>query len=185
MKRKVMPVKEFKGKKINIRSLDTADLKRAKDFQCFINSLIGEDAKLLINRKQSLKDEKEWIKGETKNIKAKKTLCLVAESEGKIIANANISLEKYRKAHIGEFGICIKNGWRGMGLGGYLMARIIEMAKKDLKPKPKFIKLGVFANNKPAIGLYEKMGFRAVSRVPKQFQYKGKLIDEIVMLLRL
>ena len=71
------------------------------------------------------------------------------------------------------------------GLGYLEDIEIIKLAKKDLKPKPKIIRLGVFPTNKPAISLYKKLGFKKVARVPRQFQYKGKLVDEIIMLLSL
>jgi ribosomal protein S18 acetylase RimI-like enzyme len=45
--------------------------------------------------------------------------------------------------------------------------------------------LSVFSTNKPAIGLYKKYGFKTVTKIPKQIQYQGKLIDEIIMLLDL
>jgi len=56
------------------------------------------------------------------------------------------------------------------------------LAKKDLKPKPKIMKLTVFENNLPAIRLYKKMGFKRVARIPDELQYKGELIAHLVML---
>jgi len=96
-----------------------------------------------------------------------------------------IELGKERQNHVGGLGISIRNGYRGIGLGEYLMKEIIKLTKKELKPKPKIIRLSVLPNNKPAIGLYKKCGFKKVAAVPKQMQYKGKLLDEIVMLLDL
>jgi len=74
---------------------------------------------------------------------------------------------------------------RGVGMGKYLMAEVIKLAKRELKPKPEIIRLSVFSNNKPAISLYRKIGFKEVGRIPKQIQYQGKLVDEIIMLLDL
>lgn len=81
-----------------------------------------------------------------------------------------------------KFGITITQGYKGIGLGKYLMSEVIELVKKELNPKPKIIQLEVYINNKPAINLYKKMGFKIVAKIPKQIQYKGKLIDEFVML---
>ncbi|PIV12707.1 MAG: GNAT family N-acetyltransferase, partial [Candidatus Nealsonbacteria bacterium CG03_land_8_20_14_0_80_36_12] len=50
--------------------------------------------------------------------------------------------------------------------------------------KPKIIRLSVFPTNKAAIGLYKKLGFKKVAKISKQIQYKGKLVDEIIMLLK-
>jgi len=84
-----------------------------------------------------------------------------------------------------EFGITIRKDYRRIGLGNYLMKEIIKLAKKELKPKPKIIRLSVFSNNKPAINLYKKHGFKKVAVIPDQLQYKGRLVDQAVMLLYL
>ena len=108
---------------------------------------------------------------------------LVAECDNKIVGTANIELDKWRRNHIAILGITIIQEYRGMGLGKYLISEVIKLAKKKLNPKPKIIQLEVYTNNKPAIGLYKKMGFKQIAKLPKQIQYKGKLIDELVMLL--
>ena len=43
------------------------------------------------------------------------------------------------------------------------------------------IDLKVYTNNKAGIALYKKMGFKQVAKLPKQMQWKNKLIDEFVM----
>ena len=55
---------------------------------------------------------------------------------------------------------------------------ITPIDNKDLK----CAKLEVFENNAPAIALYRKMGFEIVAKIPKQVQYKGKLIGEYIMI---
>ena len=61
------------------------------------------------------------------------------------------------------------------------MAEVLRLAKKNL-PGLKVFWLDVFENNKPAIALYKKMGFKIVGKIPKQIQYKGKLIGEYIMI---
>lgn len=106
---------------------------------------------------------------------------MIAEHDSKIIGLTDIKLMHYAKKHIGNFGISIRREYRGIGLGKYLMSEIIKLAKKELKPKPKIIQLEVYVNNKPAIALYKKMGFKTMAKVPKQVQWKGKLIDVFIM----
>jgi ribosomal protein S18 acetylase RimI-like enzyme len=180
-----MKIKIFNGKKIKIRKLLKKDLKKVKKFQDFINSFIEEDAQITLNKKVSLKEEKEWLIGHIKNVIKRKSVFLFAEDSNKIIGTTEISLGKNRQEHIGNFGITIRKGYRGIGLGKYLIGEIIKLAKKELKPRPKIIRLGVFPINQPALQLYRKMGFKKVARIPKQIQYKRKLIDEIIMLLYL
>ena len=180
-----MGIKIFNGKKIKIRQLSKSDLRNAKKFQDFINSLIGEEAKILMKNNKTLKEERKWLEGKIKDIKSRKEVFLVAEGDNKIIGTIGIGLRRERENHVGEFGITIRKGYRGIGLGKHLMGEILKLAKKELKPKPKIIRLSVYSNNKPAIGLYKKMGFKKVAIIPKQIQYKGRLIDEVIMLLYL
>lgn len=174
-------IKKFGDKTILIRPLSAKDLKRPEKFQEFINSLVEEDAMIYMNIKQTKQQESEWLKDKLKNIRKKKAVTLIAECDGMIVGNTGIALGNFRQSHVGEFGITIRWGYRGVGLGSFLMGRVIKLAEKELKPKPKMLELGVFAGNAPALRLYTKMGFREVARVPKALQYKGKLINRIIM----
>ena len=180
-----METKIFGGKKIIIRKLSKKDLRNVKKFQDFINSLIEEEAKIMFNERFSLKEEKRWMEEQLRKIKNQKTVFLIAEDNDIVVGTTGINLRIGRQSHVGEFGITIRKGYRGIGLGSYLADKIIKLAKKKLKPKPKIIRLNVFPTNKPAISLYRKFGFKKVAKIPKQISYLGKLIDEIIMLRRL
>ncbi len=132
-----METKTFGGKSIGIRKLTASDLTKIKEFQNFINNLIGEKAQINLNKKISLKEEKEWLKGELKSIKNHKRVFVIAEADNKVVGTAEIYLSHGRQEHVGNLGITIRKGYRGMGLGTYLTREIIKMAKKELKPKPK------------------------------------------------
>ena len=83
------------------------------------------------------------------------------------------------------FVISVAKDYRGIGLGGFLINKIINLAKNEIRPVPKIIYLGVFAKNKIAKDLYKKTGFKEVARIPNQLMHKGQLMDEIVMQLYL
>jgi ribosomal protein S18 acetylase RimI-like enzyme len=176
-----METKIFGDKKILIRKLSKGDLKKADEFLDFFNSLISEEAKLLAKKKINLREEEEKLKGQLNEINKKVKVWLVAEDNEKIVGITSITLVDGRGDHIGKFSIAIKDSYRGVGLGKYLMLEIIRLAKNELKPKPKFLQLEVYVNNRPAVSLYKKMGFKIVARIPKQRQWKGKLIAEFVM----
>ncbi len=171
--------------KIKIKMLSQADLKRAKEFQKHINSLIKEEAMILLDQKQTLKEEQEWLKNELKNIKRKVQVMLVAQDGNKIVGISEIKLKRGKESHVGELGISVRKKYRGQGLGKKLMAEILKSAKKELKPKIKIVRLSVFPENKIAQNLYKKFGFKKVATIPKQLQYHGKLVDEIVMIREL
>lgn len=180
----LIKTKIFNGKKLNIRLLSKKDLKEPKKFQDFINSLIKENAQIALNKRLSLKEEKEFLKNTLRQIKKHSGVFIVAEYNGIVVGTAGITLKGNRQNHIGEYGITIRKDYRGIGLGDYLTMRIIKLAKKQLKPAPKFIKLSVFSTNKPAINLYKKCGFKKAAEIPNQMEYKGKLVGETIMLLR-
>jgi len=177
-----MTAKLFGNKKIMINGLSQKDLKDAKEFVVFINSLVEEDAKILMDKKMTMKEEKEFLKSNIKNVRNKKRVYLIARDGKKIVGNTHIEQERYKSNHIGTFAVAIAQGYRGIGLGNYLMSEIIKFAKRGFNPKLKIIQLRVYKNNKPAINLYKKMGFKIVAKIPKQVRHKGKLIDEFIML---
>jgi len=98
----------------------------------------------------------------------------------KIVGHVSVELNKYRRSHIGKLAVGIISGYKGIGLGEYLATEVINLAKKELGTK--IIQLEVYVDNKSAINLYKKLGFKKVARLPKQIQYKGKLIDKFIMI---
>jgi len=178
-----MKTKNFGNKKIKIEKLSKKDLSNIKQFQGFINSLIEEDAQIFLNKKFSLREERKWLKTQLNEIENNKKVFLVAQNNHNVVGTACVGLSMGRMSHIGNFEIAIIKKYRGIGLGTYLLMEATKLARKKLKTK--FIRLSVFSSNKPAVMLYKKFGFKKVARIPKQVRYKGKLIDEIVMLKEL
>jgi ribosomal protein S18 acetylase RimI-like enzyme len=176
-----METKIFGDKKLAFVPMSAKELKFAKEYLGFINSLVEEDAKILMNKKENLKGETEFLKGAIKDVMGKKKVYLIVKDGNKVVANTSIELQPYKRSHIGKFGIAIRDGYRGMGLGKHIMAEVLKMAKKDL-PGLKIFQLEVYENNKPGIALYKKMGFKEVGKIPKQIQHKGKLISEYIMI---
>lgn len=176
-----MNTKFFGDKKLSIGTIEKKDLKNLKDFQVFINFLVEEDAKILMNEKATLKDEKEFISDALKSIKNKSKVFVIARDGDKIAGNTSIEKQRWRRNYMGHFGIAIAQEYRGIGLGKHLISEVIKSAKKEFGPGLKVIQLEVLANNKPAIALYKKMGFKIIAKIPRQIQYKGKLIGEYIM----
>jgi len=176
-----MKIKTFGDKRIIIREFLKRDLQNVKTFQDFINSVVKEDVQIVVNKRFSLREEKKWLNSQLGEVRNGKKVFLAAEDKNnnKIVGIICISLGIGRQSHIGNLEICIRDGYRGIGLGKYLMKEIIGLAKKKLEQK--FIRLSVFSTNKPALAFYKKLGFKKVARIPKQINYKGKLVDEIIM----
>ena len=126
-----MKDKTFIDKKITIRQFLKSDLKNVKKFRDFINSFVEEDAQIMMNEKISLKGEVEWLKGKLESIKKGKAVFLVAEHNGRIIGTTGINLRIWRENRIGNLNIIIKKGYRGIGLGTYLMKEIIKLSEEN------------------------------------------------------
>lgn len=84
--------------------------------------------------------------------------CLVMELRGDICAYI-ITRITVDDAHI--LNICVKRDKQKQGLAKRLINKIVEIAKSRLVDK---VVLEVRETNKPAIKLYEKMGFECVGR---------------------
>lgn len=173
------------NKEIEIRSINSKDLKSVNLFLSYINSLVEEGAKISINKKKTNKEEFNFLENLINLIKKNKKICLIATHNKKIVAMTDIDILEEVKNHIGDFSIGIIEGYRGVGLGKYLINDIEHIAKEKFKKNLKFLKLSCYANNKRAISLYLKSGFKIVGKIPKQYQYKNKLIDELIMLKKI
>jgi ribosomal protein S18 acetylase RimI-like enzyme len=172
--------KEFEGKRIEIKTLSVKDLKRAKEFQDYINSLVEEDAQISRNKKVKLEEEEKWLRREIEEVRKRKRVVVIAEHMNKVVGICDARLKNGRRSHVAEIAISVKKEYRGIGLGKFLMKTVLKIAKDKLRPT--LFRLSVFSTNKIAQNLYKKLGFKEVARIPKQIQYKGKLVDEIVMM---
>jgi RimJ/RimL family protein N-acetyltransferase len=168
------------GKVILVRSPKMGDLKKLLDF---INSFVDEDAKILVNKKLTLKEEKDWLKTTLENIRSGNEHLVVALYNNQVIANVYVRKGRYRQSHVAEYGIAIRKEYRNKGLGRILSEIILDIARKDRKIK--IVELGVFRNNKPAIHLYKRLGFKKAAVLKKRLRYKSGYIDDIVMDLEL
>lgn len=173
---KSLRVKTKDGKTITLRRPKMSDVKQLLEF---INSLVEENAQILVNKRMTLKAEKEWLKEELKSIRKNKLHCFVAVHKGEIVGVVELKKGKWRESHIAEYAISVKKGYRKVGLATVMSKAILNIGRKDKEIK--LIYLRVFHTNKVALNLYKKLGFKKVARLKKRVKYKGRYIDEIVM----
>jgi RimJ/RimL family protein N-acetyltransferase len=164
------------GRKVVLRTLRWEDL---DDLLELINSLVDEKADIIVNKPVSREFEIEWLSRALCRLEKDETLYLVAEVNGKVVANSEVSkhVNGYDK-HAGMIGIAIHKDYRDVGIGTKMMKALIDYAKKE---GLKVLMLTAFANNKRAIRVYEKNGFVQTGKIPKRFFKEGKFVDEIIM----
>jgi len=154
----------------------------ARKFLRYINALVAEKASTLVDRPLSLKEEKAWLKETYAKISHGDEVMIVAEHGGEIAA-----LFAARKGRLRERGnislaLSVAKKFREKGLGEILLRKIITEAKKKLNPDK--IYLMVMEGNLPAQRLYTKVGFVKRGVIPDWAEWRGRMRNNIYMVLR-
>jgi len=97
----------------------------------------------------------------------------------KHIGNLKLELTGEGKKSV-DYGIMIgdKNYW-GKGIGTEATRLILNFSFNKLNADT--VELSVLADNKAAIRIYEKTGFKIIERKIKSVNHDGRLFDDIVM----
>lgn len=129
----------------------------------------------------SLEEEEQWIKS---FIEYPNSLLLIAEYEGQILGNINISShQRIIMQHTAVIGMGILNAWRNSGLGTHLMQQAIAWAEEN--PILELLWLQVYNENRLGLGLYKKMGFQENGIIKNFFKHENRYYDNITMSLSL
>jgi ribosomal protein S18 acetylase RimI-like enzyme len=155
----------------------------ASGFRDYLNALVEEDAKIHFDRRVSVKEEGKWKKDTLAAMEKNDGYVLVAKVDGHIAGVSGANRERLRGRGNIYLGLSVGKKFRRHGLGSALLSANIETAKRFFRPKPEIIYLSVFGNNKPAISLYQKLGFKVFAIFPDWMPYKRKRVDIIFMRL--
>lgn len=107
---------------------------------------------------------------------------LLAKVNGEIIGTASLNRKPNRMSHRAEFGISLKKAWWGCGAANVLAQGLFAFAREAGIEQ---VNLEVRSDNKRAIALYERLGFRKLCTFPGFFKINGELIDFDLMNLDL
>jgi putative acetyltransferase len=163
--------------KITIRPVKMTD---SEALTSMVNSLVREKAFTVLQKKTTKKEEEKYLKSLLKEIKAGRDITFVLDFDGRAVGSCGICKnDSVIRNHIGDVGIVLSAEARGLGLGEKLFRKVLEEGIKKFKFK--IIQLDVFSENKPAIGLYEKVGFKTVGTIKKGGIHFGKCRDKTIM----
>ena len=112
-----------------------------------------------------------------------RSLMLIAELDGQIIASADICSHGHisRILHRGELGISVrKDHWR-QGIGSALMERLIAFAERSGYEQ---IELTVESKNHRALRLYMKYGFTIYGTRPHGMKYPDGTYDNDYLMIK-
>lgn len=175
-------IKRFKAKNGEEIVLRYPKMSDVDGITKMINEMIKE-GKVSVNRILKAAEESKWLKETLSKMRKRVSVVIIAESLGEVIGISDITADGRRlRGHVGEFNIIIKKKFRGVGIGMEMTRLAIAEAKKT---KMEMIRLHVNSENKNALRLYEKTGFRIVGRIPKEIKKNGKYLDNIIMVKNL
>ena len=107
---------------------------------------------------------------------------LLAKCDEKIVACASLNHLPRRMRHRGDFAISVAKEYWNKGIGSQLIDKIILFARQN---DFEIIDLQVRSDNKRAIHLYEKYGFKKIGEHPAFFKIGDEKISFGIMCLEL
>jgi L-amino acid N-acyltransferase YncA len=105
---------------------------------------------------------------------------IVAEDNGAVAGWASLNVFNAREAYrsVADISVYVERGWRGKGVGGVLLARLVELGREHGFHK---LVLSAFPFNRAGMALYEKFGFRTVGIYREQGMLDGAWVDTVIM----
>ena len=159
---------------MRIRPVEIGDAARTAEL---LNAIIATGAETSMSEPLSLDEQKAYIEGFPP-----RGVFLVAEDA---VADRIIGMQSIEpcgdvdgeNAHVAEISTFIDAKCRGAGVGTALMRALVEKAAVHGIHK---LLAYIRADNAPAIGFYERSGFRRVGVLERQLRYRGRWLDQVV-----
>ena len=167
------------GREVILRTPKWDDIDDALEF---INSLVKEDAMILMNTKKTREEEIDWLADNMKKLEKGKIIMVAAEVDGRMVGLCEVRPHFGKMSHVGSLGISVKKEYRDIGIGIDLMK---EAEKHAIHMRLKTMQLEVFEKNERAIHVYEKMGYKVTGRIPEGVLHNDEYMDVLIMTRKL
>lgn len=116
--------------------------------------------------------------------KSENSILLVVTLDSKFIGNIDLTgSERKKMFHTGMIGMGIKEEFRNMGVGTFLMKEVLDWAKQNAFLE--IIWLDVYASNELGLNLYKKMNFKISGIIEGFFREGNSYYDKIQMYQRI
>jgi putative acetyltransferase len=106
---------------------------------------------------------------------------LVACVEGEVVGDLTLETHptRWRRRHVGEIGMAVRDDWQGRGVGTALMEAALDLADNWLNLTR--IELSVYTDNAAGIALYKKFGFE-IEGTHRRYAFRnGEYVDAYSM----
>ncbi len=104
---------------------------------------------------------------------------IVAMLGAGIVGSATLTRLGGRRAHVGQVGMGVADGWTGRRIGTALLAALVDTADNWLGLRR--LELEVLADNEPALALYRRFGFMPEGVRHDAVFRAGALADTLAM----
>lgn len=105
---------------------------------------------------------------------------LVAEVKGRVVGSISLHRDPYhRRGHTAGLGMAVHDDHAGRGVGRAMMAAVIDLAENWWNIRR--LELNVYADNVPAIALYESFGFEREGLHRAYAWRDGAYVDSLSM----
>lgn len=142
-----------------------SDIRRQKDVRETMLALTSERLDVTVN---FLKEIKECGRA------------FVAEENGRVVGMcAVVPGKSLRRGHSAAVAVMVDADYQGRGIGKALMKKALSEADEALKLHR--LELSVVTGNKPAVALYEKLGFKIEATKKSSCIKEGRFADEYIM----
>jgi len=179
------PLSEFRakdGRTVVLRVLRRNDIEALLRFA---NAIVKERATnhdigiVSLDKRVTRAEERKFLNRIVSGMRKKEVVSIAAFAGNDMVGHCDIQRRKLRDIrHTGVLGIVIRKEYRGIGLGGRMIAEALRAARRM---GVWLVELTVFATNATAMHLYERMGFVKVGVVPNKILRDGRHYDEVVM----
>ncbi len=120
-----------------------------------------------------------WRRRIADNLADPGCLLLAAELDGELVGNLGLHPDPHPcSGHAAVVGMSVGERWRGLGIGGALLEASATWAAAHAVRK---LALGVFPENRRAVGFYERHGFVREGLRRAQYERAGRYHDEVLM----
>lgn len=167
------------GEEVVIRLPMTGD---ARSFMKYINSLVKGRAKILLQKKVSLQEEKKWLADVISKSRKGDIVHVCCTVGDKIVASMAVTKGPYAKNITGTLSFGVIKEYRRLGIMKKAF-RIIERLAKESGIE--VIESTYCANNFPSEKLHKYFGFKIVGMIPKSINHHGKRTDLVIVYERL